>query len=208
MFGGNGISGIAVLTAAAGLVLISSGLLNAPVAETLRAYLQGRRPQSGPSMLPASSSSSPGGGGSGSFGGAAGNGSATGQAVADRAQTYVGVKYVWGGHTPEGWDCSGFVTWVLHHDFGIELPNNTHTVTGQFYVWNGARTINRADMAAGDLVCWLGHIGIAVDNQNMVNAPGIGIPTRVQPVYDIPTPIIRRPLAYDPKAFKKSQEAA
>lgn len=193
VFGGNGISGLSILAGIAGLVLVVSGLRNASIADTLRSLLRGQPIESGPSMLPRlAASGTPIGAG----------GSATGSAVASKAASYVGVPYSWAHHDPSGWDCSGFVTWVLHHDFGLDLPDNTHTVTGQFYIWNGAVTVPRAQTQPGDLVCWVSHIGIATSATDMVNAPGIGIATRVQPIYDVPAPIIRRPLAYGPKATK------
>jgi cell wall-associated NlpC family hydrolase len=110
---------------------------------------------------------------------------------------------VWAHADPTGWDCSGFVTYVLHHDFGLTLPDNQHTVTGTFLTWSGATTVTKAQTAPGDLVCWLGHIGIAVDANNYVNAPGFGIATRIQPIpWGSTPPTIRRPNAYGPKALK------
>jgi cell wall-associated NlpC family hydrolase len=120
----------------------------------------------------------------------------TGNAVAQDALQYLGVPYVWAHQDPTGWDCSGFVTYVLHHDFGIDLPDNTHTVTEQFYVWTGADTIPRDQCAAGDLVCWVSHIGIALDASTMVNAANPTDGTLISDIWTVPAPIIRRPQAY------------
>ncbi|MCF8890607.1 C40 family peptidase, partial [Priestia megaterium] len=35
---------------------------------------------------------------------------------------YIGVKYVWGGTTPSGFDCSGFLDYVYKEALGIKLP--------------------------------------------------------------------------------------
>lgn len=110
--------------------------------------------------------------------------------IAAAAMRYVGVPYRWGGETPDGWDCSGFVTWVLHRHFGLQLPSNAHTTSAQFLVWGGAATIPRSAAAAGDLVCWASHVGIAVDGSRMVNAPGRGRRTQVQSIWG--APVIRR----------------
>ena len=100
----------------------------------------------------------------------------TGSAVANDALKYVGTPYKWGGADPSGWDCSGFVTYVLHHDLGYDLPDNTHTVTGQFLVWSGASTIPTSQAQAGDLVCWPTHIAIAISSTDCVGAenPSLG----------------------------------
>lgn len=56
------------------------------------------------------------GSGSGATGG---NGS-----VASFARQFAGRPYVWGGNTPSGWDCSGFVAYVYNH-FGIPMHQPT-----------------------------------------------------------------------------------
>ncbi len=117
-----------------------------------------------------------------------------GRSVASTALSYVGVPYVWGGETPEGWDCSGFVTWVLHKVHGVDLPNDHHTVAAQFYVWRGARTVARSSCAPGDLVCWPTHIGIAISGSELVHAPGLFQKTRRQKIWA--GAVIRRPMAY------------
>ncbi|MGX1373317.1 peptidoglycan endopeptidase LytE [Priestia megaterium] len=35
---------------------------------------------------------------------------------------YLGVKYVWGGTTPSGFDCSGFLDYVYKEALGVKLP--------------------------------------------------------------------------------------
>ena len=117
-------------------------------------------------------------------------GTALGTRIATAAQKYTGVPYKWGGASPKGWDCSGFVTYVLHHDCGLNLPSNAHTTSGGFLVWKGATTIPRTQCDAGDLLCWPGHVGIALDNKQMINAPTFGIPTRVQAIWG--APVVRR----------------
>lgn len=44
------------------------------------------------------------------------------QRVVDIAMSQVGAPYVWGGATPEGFDCSGLVLWTYQH-FNITLPH-------------------------------------------------------------------------------------
>jgi len=191
-----GVSGMGVATIVSGLVIMYSGLKNATILDTLRSLARGEPIQSQGSEIDQAREVVASRGPINLGTSVNGAGTTTGAAVAAAAQRYIGTKYVWGGEGPPevGWDCSGFVTWVLHHDFGINLPDNNHTLTYGFYTWSGAITIPDSERAAGDLVCWWSHIGIAVDRDNMVNAPGVGIPTRVQPIY--PGAITRRPIAY------------
>ena len=89
--------------------------------------------------------------------------------IADDAAQYVGkVPYKWGGADPSGWDCSGFVTWVLGHDLGYQLPSSSHTVCMQFYGWSGASKVTSP--MAGDLAVWPTHMGIMISSTQMVSA--------------------------------------
>jgi peptidoglycan DL-endopeptidase CwlO len=202
-----GFSGAAVAVLTVGGLLVYFGINNIPVLEGVREFLRGeppkRRPTT-PTALPAELNplleavTRTGGGlstdGSGDTtgGGLSTDGSGSGSAIVTAARRYLGVPYVWGGHSPAGMDCSGFVTVVLK-DVGVtNLPSMTHTVTGQFLVWTGAQTVPRSDMRAGDLVCWTGHIGIAVDNTSMIHAPTFGQSVQIGKVWSLPAPVIRR----------------
>jgi len=100
---------------------------------------------------------------------ATGNTPAVGGIAADAMQ-YAGRPYVWGGHDPSGWDCYGFLTYVLHHDLGYNLPNNTHSGYLEFLAWSGAHVIDKAQIQAGDLIIWPTHAGIAVSPTQMISA--------------------------------------
>lgn len=107
--------------------------------------------------------------------------SALGNAIAQAAVKYDGAPYKWGGATPAGWDCSGFVTYVLHHDLGLNLPSNTHTVTLQFLTWSGAVTVPSSQAQAGDLVCWPTHVAIAINPTTCIGAETYGVGTVTGP---------------------------
>ncbi len=100
------------------------------------------------------------------------------------ASQYQGVPYVYGGATPAGFDCSGFVMYV-YAQFGIGLP---HSSTGQGAA--GTR-ISIADAQPGDLVIMDGHDGFYAGNGNILHAPYEGASVRVQPIWTSSYYIVR-----------------
>lgn len=89
--------------------------------------------------------------------------SASTSGVTGTAMSYQGAGYVWGGTTPSGWDCSGFVQYVYAQN-GIDLPR---TAAAQ-----GAAGTPTSNPQPGDLVIQNGgsHVGIYLGNGQMISA--------------------------------------
>lgn len=95
-------------------------------------------------------------------------------AVVDSARKYLGTPYVWGGTSPSGFDCSGFVQYVLAEN-GKSVPR-----TSQEQFASG-QAVDKSNLQAGDLVFynWSGgteatHVGIYEGNGKMIHAPHPG----------------------------------
>ena len=100
------------------------------------------------------------------------------------ALQYQGVPYVYGGATPAGFDCSGYIMYV-YAQFGISLP---HSSNGQGAA--GTR-ISLADAVPGDLVIMPGHDGFYAGNGNILHAPYSGTSVRIQPIWTSDYYIVR-----------------
>jgi cell wall-associated NlpC family hydrolase len=86
------------------------------------------------------------------------------------ALQYLGIPYVWGGSSPsEGFDCSGFVSYV-YAQVGVSLPHHAASI------WNYGSYVPRDQLEAGDLVFFhgLGHMGIYIGGDQFVHAPHTG----------------------------------
>jgi cell wall-associated NlpC family hydrolase len=96
--------------------------------------------------------------------------SKTGNAIVDYALEYLGSRYVYGGASPSGFDCSGFTSYVFKN-FGISLTRNA---SGQ-YRDNGVH-IEKSELDTGDLVFFssngssVTHVGIYVGDQEFIHA--------------------------------------
>ena len=109
----------------------------------------------------------------------------TGVQIAQDALKYVGHKYVYGGpsNAKTGFDCSSFVSLVLGHDLGMQIPGGSWAsatdngtahgpVVADYISWNGATTIPNDQAQAGDLILYgpNTHCGIATSATRFVSA--------------------------------------
>ena len=98
--------------------------------------------------------------------------SAIGEQVVALAQNYLGVRYVYGGSSPRGFDCSGFTSW-LYAQFGYSLP---HSASAQYA--NCGYKVSRDALQPGDLVFFsssghsgsITHVGMYIGNGNVIHA--------------------------------------
>jgi len=109
--------------------------------------------------------------------------SAVSAAVLSTALSLLGTKYRFGGETPEGgFDCSGFVSYVLHQH-SVDIPR---TVAEQFVI---GQPVAQDQIQPGDLVFFTTtgpgatHVGIVVNTGarwDFVHAPADGSVVRIE----------------------------
>lgn len=102
--------------------------------------------------------------------------SGNGSGMVDTAKQYLGTRYVYGGSSPKGFDCSGFTMYVAQQ-YGVSLP---HTATGQWKSGKGTQVWAISALEPGDLVFFcdpsrsLGkacsHAGIYVGDGQFIHA--------------------------------------
>lgn len=100
------------------------------------------------------------------------------------AKKYIGVPYRYGGDTPAGFDCSGFVQFV-YSQFGVALP---HSSGGQA---SYGKPIRIEDAKPGDIVIMPGHNGIYAGNGKILDAPQAGGRVSIRPLWTSHFYIIR-----------------
>ncbi len=90
--------------------------------------------------------------------------------IIETANRYQGVPYIYGGTTPDGFDCSGFTSYVYREALGQEIGRTTwdQMATGQ--------QISAADAQVGDVLVFFGgnHVGIYLGNGQFIHAPQPG----------------------------------
>lgn len=89
--------------------------------------------------------------------------------IVKTAEKYLKTPYRFGGDTPKGFDCSGFVKYV-YEQHGVKLPRTTDV---QF---QRGKKVDRTKLLAGDLVFFTtyapgaSHVGIYYGNGKFIHA--------------------------------------
>ena len=90
---------------------------------------------------------------------------------ASYVRSFIGCRYVYGGASPDGFDCSGFVMYCYETYYNIYLP---HGATSQSY---RGEEVDPDDIQVGDIICFdkegdgiMEHAAIYVGNDTYVHA--------------------------------------
>ena len=98
----------------------------------------------------------------------------TGDQIVSTAKQYLGVPYKYGGTTPSGFDCSGFVYYV-YRSLGINVSRTQATMYSQ------GTPVKKSELKPGDLVFFqntykagISHVGIYVGDGKFIHSPQSG----------------------------------
>jgi RHS repeat-associated protein len=93
--------------------------------------------------------------------------------VLAQAAAFNGTPCVWGGKTPDGFDCSGFFCYVVQHSINPNFPSQGTGTMGNNQ--SGLAPITQGQAGPGDGVLLPGHVGFYNPNpsgQNLLSARG------------------------------------
>jgi len=79
-----------------------------------------------------------------------------GAKIVVEAMKYIGTPYVWGGTSPRGFDCSGFMLYSVRQATGKQLPRSTYDQVG------AGVYVAKENLQPGDLVFFANTYGVGV----------------------------------------------
>lgn len=93
------------------------------------------------------------------------------QNVIAEAKKFLGLPYVWGGTTPSGFDCSGYMQYIFKNVAGVKLPRVAREQQ------NAGVQIPVSEVQPGDLIFWgkpAHHVAMYIGNGQYIHAPQTG----------------------------------
>lgn len=102
----------------------------------------------------------------------------TGQGIVAAARAFLGVRYLWGGTSAFGLDCSGLIN-LIYRAGGIVIPRDAdaQALAGRRIAWSA--------LAPGDLLFYgrrhIGHVALYAGRGMMIEAPNSASSVRLTP---------------------------
>ena len=100
--------------------------------------------------------------------------------ILDQARRFLGVRYLWGGLSQWGYDCSGIV-WAVYRAHGMTIPRDADPQ------YRGGTAVSLHSLQAGDLLFYgsqgyVHHVSIYAGAGRMLEAPDSAHSVRIVPV--------------------------
>ncbi len=92
------------------------------------------------------------------------------QSFFNNVSQYFGTRYRFGGQTPRGFDCSGFVRFMYDKVFNMHLPRSSREMSAI------GNKVSKNDLQPGDLVFFqtrgqrINHVGIFIGNDTFIHS--------------------------------------
>jgi cell wall-associated NlpC family hydrolase/uncharacterized protein YraI len=121
------------------------------------------------SSYSSSSSSSSSSSGSSSSGGSS-------SGIVAFAKKFIGIRYVWGGTTTKGFDCSGFTQYIMRNYAGVSIPRVSRDQA------QSGTAVKKENLKVGDLVFFaksasnrtINHVGMYIGNGQFIHSSSGG----------------------------------
>jgi cell wall-associated NlpC family hydrolase len=113
---------------------------------------------------------------------AVGPASGAAQKAVQTALAQIGDPYVWAAAGPDAFDCSGLTSYAWAAA-GVSIPHSSAQQYGY------GTHVSRSEVRAGDLVFFyspISHVGIAINNTQMVHASTFGVPVKIADIDSSP----------------------
>ena len=95
--------------------------------------------------------------------------------IVNTGKKYIGTPYKWGGTTPKGFDCSGFVNYTIKKATGKTVPRTSTAL------YKKGTKISKSKLKKGDLLFFntsgrgVSHVAIYMGNNKMIHAVSKGV---------------------------------
>jgi len=91
--------------------------------------------------------------------------------LASYCEQFIGTPYVYGGASPSGFDCSGFVSYVMANYYGVTLPHDAAGIAEM------GSSVSLDSLQTGDVLChdynddgYIDHVSLYVGGGTIVHA--------------------------------------